>query len=223
MPRPERLNGFATWINGPHGLEERLNSQRFPWEANSKGLPVVPDHPVGQAVTPLPTPIAAGNLCFVSQDTGWIVNTSLFLGNGPPPQPAPTTLYATTDAGAAWQLVAGHELSGGVGPEPGPYPGALSVVSADAAYLTGSCGACYPSSPTTPPAVALGGTTDAGYTWEDFPVPGLPLTATAITFATANQGWLVAEGNAAPPPQILATTDGGRTWATQLTLDPAPQ
>jgi hypothetical protein len=25
-------DGHRTWINGPHGLQERLNSQRFPWE-----------------------------------------------------------------------------------------------------------------------------------------------------------------------------------------------
>jgi len=25
-------DGYHTWINGPNGLQERLNSQRFPWE-----------------------------------------------------------------------------------------------------------------------------------------------------------------------------------------------
>jgi len=34
-------DGFHTWINGPDGLQERLNSERFPWEANPDGLPVV--------------------------------------------------------------------------------------------------------------------------------------------------------------------------------------
>ena len=34
-------NGYATWVNGPHGLAKRLNSQRFSWEANPTGLPVV--------------------------------------------------------------------------------------------------------------------------------------------------------------------------------------
>ena len=27
-------NGYQTWINGPTGLVARLNSQRFPWEAD---------------------------------------------------------------------------------------------------------------------------------------------------------------------------------------------
>ena len=34
-------DGFHTWINGPHGIAERLNTQRFTWEANPSGLPVV--------------------------------------------------------------------------------------------------------------------------------------------------------------------------------------
>src|SRR5579875_2503306 len=41
-------DGYRTWVNGPHGLEARLNSQRFSWESNPGGLPVVPDAPVGQ-------------------------------------------------------------------------------------------------------------------------------------------------------------------------------
>jgi hypothetical protein len=34
-------DGFHTWINGPYGLVERLNTQRFVWEANPTGLPVI--------------------------------------------------------------------------------------------------------------------------------------------------------------------------------------
>ena len=32
-------DGYQTWVNGPLGLQQRLNSQRFPWEANPLGLP----------------------------------------------------------------------------------------------------------------------------------------------------------------------------------------
>ena len=35
-------DGYHTWINGPDGLEERLNSQRFQWEWNPGNLPIVP-------------------------------------------------------------------------------------------------------------------------------------------------------------------------------------
>lgn len=26
-------NGYQTWVNGPYGLQMRLNAERFPWEA----------------------------------------------------------------------------------------------------------------------------------------------------------------------------------------------
>ena len=35
-------DGYRTWINGPLGLQQRLNEQRFWWEANPTHLPVVP-------------------------------------------------------------------------------------------------------------------------------------------------------------------------------------
>lgn len=34
-------DGYHTWINGPNGLQERLNAQRFSWEANPGNLPVI--------------------------------------------------------------------------------------------------------------------------------------------------------------------------------------
>lgn len=36
-------NGAATWLNGPFGLERRGNDQRFVWERNKAGLPLVQD------------------------------------------------------------------------------------------------------------------------------------------------------------------------------------
>lgn len=33
-------DGFHTWVNGPNGVQERLNTQRFSWEANPDGLPL---------------------------------------------------------------------------------------------------------------------------------------------------------------------------------------
>lgn len=35
-------NGYWTWVNGPTGLAQRLNTQRFAWEANPDGLPQAP-------------------------------------------------------------------------------------------------------------------------------------------------------------------------------------
>lgn len=34
-------NGAHTWVNGPYGIQERLNTERFSWEANPEGLAVV--------------------------------------------------------------------------------------------------------------------------------------------------------------------------------------
>jgi hypothetical protein len=33
-------DGYHTWVNGPNGVQERLNTQRFRFEANPDGLPV---------------------------------------------------------------------------------------------------------------------------------------------------------------------------------------
>jgi hypothetical protein len=34
-------DGFHSWVLGPFGLQERLNTERFSWEANPTGLPIV--------------------------------------------------------------------------------------------------------------------------------------------------------------------------------------
>src|ERR671927_450002 len=45
-------NGFRTWVNGPSGLQQRLNSQRFPWEGDA-GAPGTST--LGPAGAPDPT------------------------------------------------------------------------------------------------------------------------------------------------------------------------
>ena len=60
-------DGYRTWINGPNGLQQRLNSQRFVWEANPDGLPVIGSPQIsrcdtpGLAVTPGQVGAGAGN------------------------------------------------------------------------------------------------------------------------------------------------------------------
>ena len=34
-------DGSSTWINGPEGIQQRLNGQRYIWEANPDNLPIV--------------------------------------------------------------------------------------------------------------------------------------------------------------------------------------
>lgn len=45
-------DGYRTWINGPSGLQQRLNNQRFPWEADA-GAPGTTS--IGPAGAPDPT------------------------------------------------------------------------------------------------------------------------------------------------------------------------
>lgn len=42
-------DGYFTILNGPYGYEERLNAQRFAWEANPEGLSVVGYQAAGPA------------------------------------------------------------------------------------------------------------------------------------------------------------------------------
>ncbi|MDA8217283.1 MAG: DUF4232 domain-containing protein [Dehalococcoidales bacterium] len=61
-------DGYRTWVNGPYGLQTRLNSQRFFWEFNPERLPIVPTpvagercHTAGLALTPGMVEAGAGN------------------------------------------------------------------------------------------------------------------------------------------------------------------
>lgn len=55
-------DGYRSWVNGPCGLEMRLNSERFAWEANPEGLPVAVSRcggAAGIAQSPAAPPAAA--------------------------------------------------------------------------------------------------------------------------------------------------------------------
>ncbi|MGH2461531.1 MAG: DUF4232 domain-containing protein [Chloroflexota bacterium] len=41
-------DGFRSWVNGPFGVQTRLNSQRFSWEQNPDRLAIVPPPAAGQ-------------------------------------------------------------------------------------------------------------------------------------------------------------------------------
>jgi hypothetical protein len=43
-------NGYQTWINGPLGLVGRLNSERYPWEADADAGPTPPQQTIGRSV-----------------------------------------------------------------------------------------------------------------------------------------------------------------------------
>jgi hypothetical protein len=52
-------NGYFTWINGTFGLQSRLNTEHFAWEAPDDGSALIPDTgvsvPTAPAVAPAPT------------------------------------------------------------------------------------------------------------------------------------------------------------------------
>ena len=55
-------DGYRTWINGPNGLVQRLNTERFDWEADYEAVtapqPVATPEPVPVAPTPAPQSIS---------------------------------------------------------------------------------------------------------------------------------------------------------------------
>ena len=45
-------DGYRTWVNGPYGLQRRLNTQRFAWEADAAAYAIV-----GGSPSPSPSPV----------------------------------------------------------------------------------------------------------------------------------------------------------------------
>ncbi len=58
-------NGSETWVDGPFGLQRRLNSQRFSWEPNADNLPIVPTPQAGD-----PCITAGTMLTLIGTDAG---------------------------------------------------------------------------------------------------------------------------------------------------------
>jgi hypothetical protein len=61
-------DGFRTWVNGPFGLQVRLNTQRFFWESNPENLQIIPTpvagaqcHTAGLGLTVANVDAGAGN------------------------------------------------------------------------------------------------------------------------------------------------------------------
>jgi photosystem II stability/assembly factor-like uncharacterized protein len=124
----------------------------------------------------------------------------------------PYALYATGDGGARWRGVLGEpgtlgsllRLPAGPGSSPGPF----SVIDPQRAFLL---------SP-TPPAEATGAVlVSQGSRLRRLPdIPGATLsTPLSVSFASATRGWVVGT-DAAGRAVLLGTSDGGRSWQSQL-------
>ena len=76
-------DGYRTWINGPNGLVQRLNTERFEWEADYA--------PGGGIATPTPTPTPIATSTPIPAPVATITPTAV-----PTPLPAPTTTPSPT-------------------------------------------------------------------------------------------------------------------------------
>ncbi|HEU5315851.1 MAG TPA: hypothetical protein VFX49_07040 [Chloroflexota bacterium] len=95
-------DGYRTWVNGPFGLEQRLNTERFPWEAQPPPPPPTGvacgverwavktlSDPAAAGVDPNPTPVSVAALRALPAPPG--------LGGGTPRLPGvETTAYRLT-------------------------------------------------------------------------------------------------------------------------------
>jgi hypothetical protein len=124
----------------------------------------------------------------------------------------PYALYASGDGGAHWRGVLGEpgtlgnllRLPAGPGSSPGPF----SVIDPSRAFLL---------SPN--PAAEATGAVLAGQGGRPRRLPDLPgtilSTPLSVSFASATRGWAVGS-NTAGRAVLLATSNGGRTWRSQL-------
>jgi hypothetical protein len=125
---------------------------------------------------------------------------------------SPYALYATGDGGAHWRGVLAEPGTLGnllrLPAGPGSYPGPLSVIDPQRAFLL---------SP-TPAAEATGAVLiSQGSRLGRLPdIPGSALAMPlSVSFASATRGWVVGSDRAGRAV-ILGTADGGRSWQSQL-------
>jgi len=154
-------------------------------------------------------------LTFAAATRGWLLLT---LGSGCGSM-APYLLYYTADGGVHWRLrFVGPAACGGPGYPtrkrgvPG-YPGNLSAVPSGRAFFS----VVAPAQP----MLYVVSTHDAGRHWTQGAPTGQKVSGItlAMAFVSATQGWVVTGGEAARSVgRIIHTTDGGRTWHTQLLI-----
>jgi Zn-dependent protease/CBS domain-containing protein len=80
-------NGNQSWVDGPFGIETRLDAQRFFWEPNPDGLAIVPTptpgdrcHTAGLALAVVGTDAGAGNVVGTFRFTNQLDVSCMFFG-----------------------------------------------------------------------------------------------------------------------------------------------
>lgn len=144
---------------------------------------------------------------FVDASHGWAVGES----PGSSGNPMEPVILATTDGGATWTAQDASSAGSNWGLN------SVSFVSSNDGWaVSGS----VDSKGKYAGALILA-TTDAGGTWkaQNASAAGSTADLASVSFVDANDGWAVgnSHGSSGNPigPVILATTDGGTTWAAQ--------
>jgi hypothetical protein len=100
-------DGYRTWVNGPHGLQERLNSQHFAWEGSGSGAGP-------QFITPSPVQLLQDLYILINQKD-YAAAYALW-ANPPVPYPQFVAGYATTaHVDAAFGQPEGNSAMGHIG------------------------------------------------------------------------------------------------------------
>jgi photosystem II stability/assembly factor-like uncharacterized protein len=124
-------------------------------------------------------------------------------------------VHRTADGGVTWEQVpALGDLEGLSGDEK-PHLRSVHFVDADHGWIAGSW-RDMPNFEQHDRAVILH-TGDGGRTWQR-QIVGVESLLTAIRFADRERGWAVGFNRNDGSSAILATIDGGRSWATQRTV-----
>jgi uncharacterized protein YkwD len=96
-------DGYRTWVNGPHGLQERLNTERFPWEAADGHAPAPASSNVAAA-------LSGPTLDSMASQFFSLLNTDRKL-NGLPPLALNGQLSSLAQSRAQGLLTSGGPLS----------------------------------------------------------------------------------------------------------------
>ncbi|PSR35514.1 MAG: hypothetical protein C7B46_00540 [Sulfobacillus benefaciens] len=158
-------------------------------------------------------PMSAAKLVAVNSENVWAL---LYGGVGM--SQGSYSLFHTTNGGATWNAVMSVSTADGPGPGnpqhvprgPGSSPGPFSVVNGQSAYELGICEACAMGTAT------LGSTINGGV-WSNQAqaLEGVTGSLMAMAFPSVNDGWIVGSPQSGVT-QILATTNGGRSWYPQF-------